>query len=53
VRGTLVGALTLGVIESLGAAFVGDGYRNFIGLVAFLVVLSVRPQGLFGRRQVA
>lgn len=53
VRGTLVGALTLGVIESVGAAFVGDGYRDFIGLVTFLVVLSVRPQGLFGRRQAA
>jgi branched-chain amino acid transport system permease protein len=53
VRGTLVGALALGVIESVGAAFVGDGYRDFIGLVTFLVVLSVRPQGLFGRKQVA
>jgi branched-chain amino acid transport system permease protein len=53
VRGTLVGALALGVIESGGAAFVGDGYRDFIGLVTFLIVLSVRPQGLFGRRQPA
>jgi branched-chain amino acid transport system permease protein len=52
VKGTLLGAILLGVIESVGAAFVGDGYRNFIGFVAFLIVLSLRPQGLFGRVQV-
>ena len=49
VKGTFLGALLLGVIESVGAAFVGDGYRDFIGFAAFLVILSVRPQGLFGR----
>jgi ABC-type branched-subunit amino acid transport system permease subunit len=49
VKGTLLGALLLGVVESVGAAFFGDGYRDFIGFAAFLVVLSLRPQGLFGR----
>ena len=49
VKGTLIGAILLGVIESVGAAFFGDGYRDLIGFAAFLVVLSVRPQGLFGR----
>ena len=53
VKGTLLGAVLLGVIESVGAAFFGDGYRDFIGFVAFLVVLSLRPQGLFGRVQPA
>jgi branched-chain amino acid transport system permease protein len=49
VKGTFLGAITLGLIESLGSAFFGDGYRDFIGFVAFLVVLSIRPQGFFGR----
>jgi branched-chain amino acid transport system permease protein len=52
VKGTLLGAILLGIIESVGAAFFGDGYRDLIGFVAFLVVLSFRPQGLFGRVQV-
>jgi branched-chain amino acid transport system permease protein len=47
IKGTLIGGLLLGVIESLGATFVGDGWRTFIGFVLFLIVLSVRPQGLF------
>ena len=49
VKGTLLGGLLLGVIQSVGASFVGDGYRDFIGFVAFLIILSVRPQGLFGK----
>ncbi len=49
VKGTFYGGLLLGVIESVGAAFFGDGYRDFIGFVAFLIILSLRPQGLFGR----
>ncbi len=51
VLGTLVGGLGLGVIESLGGALFGDGYRDFIGLVVFLAFLALRPQGLFGRAE--
>jgi branched-chain amino acid transport system permease protein len=53
VKGTLLGAILLGVVESVGASIFGDGYRDFIGFVAFLIVLSVRPQGLFGRATTA
>jgi branched-chain amino acid transport system permease protein len=53
VKGTLFGAILLGVIESVGASFFGDGYRDLIGFVAFLIVLSLRPQGLFGRVQIS
>jgi branched-chain amino acid transport system permease protein len=53
VPGTFFGALIIGVVESVGAAFFGDGYRDFIGFMAFLVVLSLRPQGLFRRTAVA
>lgn len=53
VKGTLLGGLLLGIIESVGATFVGDGYRDFIGFVAFLIILSIRPQGLFGKVQFA
>jgi branched-chain amino acid transport system permease protein len=48
IKGTLIGGLLLGVIESVGATFVGDGWRIFIGCMVVLVVLSIRPQGLFG-----
>ncbi len=49
VKGTLLGAIGLGATENVGAAFFGDSYRDLIGFAVFLVVLSLRPQGLFGR----
>lgn len=53
IKGTFYGGLLLGLTESIGAAFFGDGYRDFIGFVAFLLILSIRPQGLFGRARTA
>jgi branched-chain amino acid transport system permease protein len=50
VKGTFLGAVVLGVTESVGGAFFGDGYRDFVGFVVFLAVLSLRPQGIFARR---
>ena len=47
--GTLAGGIVLGAAEGLGAAFVGTGYRDMIGLLIFLIILVLRPKGLFGR----
>lgn len=49
VAGAIVGGLLLGIAESVGASLGATGYRDAIGLVAFLVVLLVRPAGIFGR----
>jgi branched-chain amino acid transport system permease protein len=49
IKGSLIGGLLLGLAESLGAVFLGDGYRPLIVLVALLAALAIRPQGLFGR----
>jgi branched-chain amino acid transport system permease protein len=46
--GTFLAGLLLGVTESLSAYFLGGQYRELVGLVIFLAVLSARPQGLFG-----
>jgi len=47
--GTFVGGLVLGVAEAVSAAVFGGPYREVVGLVIFVVVLVVRPRGLFGR----
>lgn len=47
--GTFVGGLFLGVAEAASAAAFGGPYREIAGLVIFVVVLVVRPRGLFGR----
>lgn len=56
VPGALAGALFLGVTEALTAACYPDPtkgatYQVAAGLLVFLAVLLVRPQGFFGRRE--
>jgi len=50
IPGALVGGLILGVIENLGAGFISSGYKDLIAFVMLIVVLVVKPTGLFGRR---
>ena len=42
------GGLILGILESLTAGYIDSTYRDAVALVVLLVVLFVRPQGLFG-----
>jgi branched-chain amino acid transport system permease protein len=44
--GTLVAGMSMGLLQSLGAVVLGDGYRDLVGLVLFLLVLALRPQGV-------
>ncbi len=49
IPGAIGGGLLLGVVEFLGASYLSSGYRDAYGLFAFLAILLLRPQGLFGR----
>jgi branched-chain amino acid transport system permease protein len=44
--GTLAGGIILGVAQAIGAQ-IDPGWQVLAGHIAFLVVLAVRPQGLF------
>lgn len=50
--GCIIGGLVLGLVENLGAAFISTGYKHVFNFVILIVVLLVRPAGLFGRREV-
>ena len=50
VPGALVGALLIGVVESLSGLFLGESLGQIGIFVIFIVVLLVRPSGLFGER---
>ena len=46
--GTLVGGVILGVAQTVGAK-IDPGFQILAGHVAFLIVLAIRPNGLFPR----
>ncbi len=48
VPGALLGALGIGVFETLVSSWLGDAWASAALYVAVLAVLSQRPQGLFG-----
>ena len=48
IPGALIGGLIIGLIESVGSQFVSYGWTTEIIYVMFLIVLFVRPEGLFG-----
>lgn len=50
-QGTLVAAILLGLLEGLANVFVTPTTARIFSLVFMAVVLLVRPQGIFGKRQ--
>ncbi len=50
IGGGLIGALVLAAVEVYGSALTSPAYRSILLYGVFLLVLFVRPQGLFGRR---
>lgn len=47
--GAFLGALILGIGESMVAGFIGLGYRDAFVFIVLVAVLILRPHGLFGR----
>ncbi len=56
IPGALVGALILGQVESFATVLIPDttralAYKDAYGLIVLIVILLLRPQGLFGRKE--
>ena len=51
IRGAIVAAIILGVVETTVATLIDPGVTLAAAYFIFLIILLFRPQGLFGRRQ--
>ncbi|MEJ1979347.1 MAG: ABC transporter permease [Acetobacteraceae bacterium] len=51
VPGAILGSLLLGLTESYGVALFGSSYRNLFAFALLLLVLVLRPNGLFASRR--
>ena len=47
-KGCIIGGLILALAQLIGAQIFGPGYQLFCGYIVLLIVLAVRPQGIFG-----
>ncbi len=50
--GALVGGWSLGIISSVATHYFGGEYQQTIAVGLLMLVLLIRPQGIFGRRTV-
>lgn len=56
--GAMLGGLLLGIVESLGAGYIGDltggflgsHYQDIFAFIVLIIVLTLRPSGIMGER---
>ena len=47
--GALVGSIIIGIVQQLSASFLDPAYGPAVAFLLMILVLIVRPQGLFGQ----
>ncbi|SDN83676.1 branched-chain amino acid ABC transporter permease [Desulfonauticus submarinus] len=50
IPGAMLGGLILGVVESLGAAYISFAWKDAIAFFVLIIILIVRPTGILGER---
>jgi len=52
VLGSAIGGLVIGVAENLAGGYIGSGYKEVASFGIILLVLMIRPHGLFGEKDI-
>ena len=50
IYGALAGGLIIGIIQQLSTAFLLPTYKPAVAFVIMIIILVIRPQGIFGKR---
>jgi len=51
IGGAALGGFALAMIEEFGASYVSTSYRDALGFIVILIVMVMRPQGLFAVKE--
>lgn len=51
IPGATIGGFILAFAEELGAGYLSSGYRDAMGFLLIMVILTFRPTGLFARKE--
>ncbi|MFD2682216.1 branched-chain amino acid ABC transporter permease [Bacillus seohaeanensis] len=49
IPGAIIGGYIIGFSESLGATFVSNDYKDLIAFLLLVVILTIKPKGLFAK----
>ena len=56
ILGAIVGGLIVGIVENIAAGYleplVGGGTKDFAPYLLMIVILMIRPYGIFGKRRI-
>jgi branched-chain amino acid transport system permease protein len=51
ITGALIGGIIIGLVESLSGYFIAPDLKQLVYFVAFIIILLIRPWGLFGQKR--
>lgn len=49
--GCVAGGLILGIVQNMGSAYISSGYKQLFGFMILILILFLRPAGLFGQKE--
>jgi branched-chain amino acid transport system permease protein len=52
IPGAIVGGFGLGLIETLGSAYISSAYKDILVFIVLVIILSIRPTGIFEEKGV-
>jgi branched-chain amino acid transport system permease protein len=52
IPGAILGGYILGIIEALGGGYVSAEYKDVFAFGALILILSIKPTGIFGKKEV-
>ena len=52
IPGAMFGGIIIGISEALGASYISSGFRDAIAFGILIIVLLIKPTGLFGAREI-
>lgn len=50
--GSAFGGVVIGIVENLTGGYIGSGFKEIAGFALILIVMMVRPYGLFGEQRI-
>jgi len=49
IPGAMIGGITLGLVESIGAAYISSEYKDAYAFIVLIIILLIKPSGILGK----